>query len=375
MAWKVPLYKIHIDEQEKNLALEVIQRAMFWANGPENFEFEKELAEKIGSKYCLSFNSGTSALHAVLLAAGVKSGDEVIVPSFTFIATSNSVLMTGAKPVFADIENKSYSLDPESVRKNITDKTKAIMPIHYGGCPAEKIKELREIAQEKNVLLIEDAAESLGASFEGKKVGSFGDAAMFSFCGNKVITSGEGGAIVTNSEEIFEKMKLVRSHGRLESGENYFTSANKMDYVCLGYNYRMPTVIAALALAQLRKLDKVVELRREIAKKYDQAFTEKQIIVPRNDSQLFNVYQMYSIRFNDHETREKVRDHLTKEGIMTKVFFDPVHKTHYYKDVLGYSPNLSVTDSSSDTILTIPIYPNMSENEYSAVIKAVTEVL
>ncbi|UCG44640.1 MAG: DegT/DnrJ/EryC1/StrS family aminotransferase, partial [Candidatus Bathyarchaeota archaeon] len=237
---KVPLYKIYWDEDDVNHVLEVIRQGSYWATGPNIQKFEAMLAELIGRKHAVAFNSGTSALHAMLLAYKIKAGAEVIVPSFTFIATANSVLFTEAKPVFADIEDETFGLDPENVAEKITKKTKAIMPIHYGGSGC-RIRELQELAEDHQVLLLEDAAESLGAKVDGRPVGSAGDSAMFSFCGNKVITTGEGGMIVTDSRDIYERLKLIRSHGRLET-ENYFTSAKVMDYVALGFNWRMSNI-------------------------------------------------------------------------------------------------------------------------------------
>ncbi len=232
--WKIPLYKVYWDKSDVKAVTKVIKRGTYWAVGPEIEEFERVVANYVGVKYGVSFNSGTSALHAVLLAYGIRQGDEVIVPSFTFIATANAPLFVGAKPVFADMEDSTFGLDPNDVERKITKKTKAIMPIHYGGLPC-RIEELKKIADEYDLLLIEDAAESIGASINGRKVGSFGNAAMFSFCGNKVITTGEGGIILTNSGEIYERLKLIRSHGRLES-EPYFMTTKMLDYIMLGYN-------------------------------------------------------------------------------------------------------------------------------------------
>ncbi len=213
MTWNIPLFKMYWDQDDIDAVDRAIRSGMNWAVGSNVTQFENELADYIGTKYCLTFNSGTSALHAGLIAHGICSGDEVIVPSFTFIATANAPKFVGAKPVFADIEESTLGLSPESVIENITPKTKAIIPIHYGGCPC-RIRELREIADDHNLVLIEDAAEAFGASIEGKRVGSYGDSAMLSFCQNKVITTGEGGALVTNSRDLYEKVKLVRSHGR-----------------------------------------------------------------------------------------------------------------------------------------------------------------
>jgi perosamine synthetase len=212
MAFKIPLFKIYWDKDDLKSVNNVISRGTYWATGPEIEQFENKLSDYVGLKHAVTFNSGTSALHAVLLAHGIKSGQEVIVPSFTFTSTANAPIFVGATPVFAEIEDKTYGLDPEDVKEKINIKTKAIIPLHYGGCPC-MIEELAEIAEDHNLILIEDAAESLGSKVKNKLVGSFGDTAMISFCQNKIITTGEGGCIVTNSDEICNKLKLIRSHG------------------------------------------------------------------------------------------------------------------------------------------------------------------
>jgi perosamine synthetase len=241
MKWKIPLFKSYWEDDDIGSITDVIRRGTYWATGPEVEKFEHDIRNFIGTKYALSFNSGTSALHAALLAHEITSGD-VIVPSFTFIATANAVVLAGAKPVFAEIEAESYGLDLEDVKQKITKKTKAIIPVHYGGGACKEIQALREIATDNNLLLIEDAAESIGSKFFSKMVGTFGNSAMFSFCQNKVITSGEGGAIVTDSRDVHEKLKLIRSHGRLENQNDYFTTTNEFDYVQVGYNFRMSSI-------------------------------------------------------------------------------------------------------------------------------------
>lgn len=215
MSMKIPLFKIYWDEDDiKNVDNE-IRSGMNWAVGPQVEEFEEKINEEIGTKYAITFNSGTSALYSLFIAYNISKGDEVIVPSFSYIATANAPLFVGAKPVFSDIETETLGLDPEYVNELITDKTRAILPIHYGGCPC-KIRELKEIAEDHDLLLIEDAAEAMGAKIGDKHVGCFGDSGILSFCQNKIITTGEGGAVVTDSQKIYEKLNLIRSHGRLE---------------------------------------------------------------------------------------------------------------------------------------------------------------
>lgn len=372
--WKIPLYKILWDEEDLEAVVKVIKRGTFWAVGPEIEEFEKAIAKYAGRKYAVSFNSGTSALHALMLACKIGTGDEVIVPSFTFIATANAPLFTGATPCFADIESESFALDCKSVSQALDRKTKAIMPIHYGGMPCRDIACLRDLAKQQKVLLIEDAAESIGSTIDGTRVGSFGDAAMFSFCGNKVITTGEGGAVVTDSGAIYERLKLVRSHGRLES-EPYFLTVKTLDYIELGYNWRMPTIIASLGLSQLKKLEKVVSLRQECASRYSDALKKiSWIKVPNCPKTWTHAYQMYTIRVSlGRRTRDALRDFLAKKGIMTKVYFDPVHLTYFYRKLSHTEGELPVTEKLSGEVLTLPIYPTMEKEELNYVIDNIKE--
>jgi len=370
---KVPLYKVYCDEEDVKALTEVARRGTYWAIGPEIKEFEKKAAMLIGTKYCVAFNSGTSALHAMLLACKIGKGAEVIVPSFTFIATANAPLFVGARPIFADIENITYGLDPEDVKRKITKKTKAIMPIHYGGLPC-RINELKEIAKDYDLLLLEDAAESLGASINGKNVGTFGDAAMFSFCGNKVITTGEGGIIVTNSDEICNRLRLVRSHGRVES-ENYFESVKTQDYVILGYNWRMSTFTAALGISQLNKLKKVIELRREKANYLMKKLCGVGQIEPLSSPQgYFNVYQMFTVRVKEgRSVRDALKDYLNENGVSSKIYFEPVHHTYFYRKLFNNSIKLPVTEKLSDEVLTLPIFADMSLQQMDYIIEKITE--
>ena len=359
MTWKIPLFRIYWDEEDVKAVTEAIKAGMNWAVGPNVEHFEDLIANYVGTKYALTFNSGTSALHAALLAHGIKAGDEVIVPSFTFIATANAPLFVGAKPVFADIEEKTYGLDPEDVKEKITKKTKAIIPIHYGGCPC-LIEELQEISEDHNLILLEDAAESLGAEIKGKKVGSFGDSAMLSFCANKVITTGEGGCIVTNSKEIYEKSKLIRSHGRLET-ENYFSSAEYMDYVTLGYNFRMSNITAALGISQFKKINKIIEIRRDNAAYMSKKLSKiESVTIPNPSKDFFHVYQMYTIKVR---RRDDLMKYLIENGIMAKVYFLPAHRTKFYMAALGYKTRLKVTEQVSKEVLTLPMYPALTRNE------------
>jgi dTDP-4-amino-4,6-dideoxygalactose transaminase len=325
------------------------------------------IADYIGTDYCLTFNSGTSALHALLLSYGIGPGDEVIVPSFTFIATANAPKFVGATPVFADIEDASFGLDPRAVEAKITPKTKAIMPVHYGGFPC-KIRELQKVADNHGIPLIEDAAEAFGASVKGKMVGTFGDSAIMSFCQNKIITTGEGGAVVTDNKELYERLKLIRSHGRPDTID-YFSTTDVLDYISLGYNMRISTMTAALGIAQLRKIEYILSQRRSDAEYYRSRLTHiSQISVPTEEPETCPVYQLFSMRAKN---RNMLIKFLEKQGIMTKVYFSPVHKTHYYQKVLGYSDSLPVTEAVSEEIISLPFYPGISKTEMDCVIASI----
>lgn len=374
MNWKIPLVKMYWEKDDIAAVEKVIRRGTYWATGPEIKEFEERVAEFSDIKYAIAFNSGTSALHSLLLAYDVTN-KEVIVPSFTFIATSNTVILANGKPIFAEIEDTSYGLDSEDVKERITDKTKAIIPVHYGGAPCKEIETLKEIAEDHNLLLIEDAAESLGAKIRKKKVGTFGDSAIFSFCQNKVITTGEGGMVVTDDKEICEKLKLIRSHGRLEKGRDYFSNTESMDYTMIGYNYRMPTMIAALGISQLNKIQKVINMRRDSAKYLNEKLSRiNGLTVPEAPKGHYHVYQMYTIQLKDKKQRDSLQEHLTRKGIMAKIYFDPVHLMTIYKKMFGCNEgNLPKTEEISKKILTLPMYAGLKEKEVEDMVKSIKE--
>ena len=371
--WKIPLYKIYTDDEDLKLVTKIIKRGNKWAIGPEVEQFENAIKNYVGSDYCLTLNSGTSALHASLLAYELGKGIEIMVPSFTFISTVNSVLFVDAKPVFAEIEEENFGLDPELIQERISDGTKAIIPMDCGGLSC-KIFEIKKQIEDTGLILIEDAAEALGSSVKGTKVGSNADATIFSFTGNKVLTTGEGGAITTNSREIYEKIKLIRSHGRIDK-INYFSNPHESNYQGIGYNWRMSTIAACLGITQLKKLDKIIKMRQENANFLSERLSKhSQIQVPKYSSEYNHIYQMYTIRLPNKIIRDKLHSHLLADGIFSKVYFYPIHLTDFYKNKFGTKSGiLPVTEKMANQVLTLPIYPSMTIEEKNLLVESIDQ--
>ena len=372
-SWKIPLYKIYSDDEDINLITKIIRRGSEWAIGPEIEEFENAIKNYVGVDYCAVLNSGTSSLHATLLAFGLGKGDEILVPSFSFVSTANSVLFTNATPSFVDIEETTFGLNPKLISGKTSTSTKAILPMDYGGQSC-KIDEISKIARDEKLLLIEDAAESLGASINSNKVGSFSDAAIFSFCGNKVLTTGEGGAVVTNSKEVIQKIKLIRSHGRFDK-MNYFEDPENPMYQDLGYNWRMSSITAALGISQLNKLDKIIKMRQKNAAFISSRLKKfPQIIIPISPDGYEHIYQMYTIRLPTSKIRNDLKNHLLAKRIFSKVYFDPIHLTPFYRKKFNFKEgDLPVTEKISQQILTIPLFPNMTMEEKNYLVDSISE--
>lgn len=370
-----PLFDIYTDEIDVDYVSKVIKRGSFWAVGPEIKEFEEKLKLYFKSKFAVLFSNGTAALHSLLLAHGITTG-EVIVPSFTFIASANAIVLAGGKPVFAEIESKSLGLDPNDVESKITKETKAIIAVHYGGKVCRYIKKLREIADKFNLILIEDNAESFGAKMDNIFAGKFGHSTILSFCQNKILPTGEGGAVITDNVKIFEKLTLIRSHGRVELPNiNYFNDIHQEDYIEVGYNYRMPTICAALGLAQFSKIEKILKLRRKVGQYYDKCLESIAgvEIIPEM-SGCYSVFQLYSIFIQDPENRSHLQEFLLKKGIYTKIYFAPAHLKSYYRKKFLYSEgDLPITEEISRKILTLPMSLNFSKEDQDYIIEAIRD--
>mgnify|MGYP001112733633 CR=1 FL=1 len=371
--WKIPLYKIYTDDEDLNMITKVIKRGSEWAIGPEIEELENLIKNYVGVDYCLTLNSGTSSLHALLLAYGIGSNDEVLVPSFSFVSTANSVLFVDATPKFIDIEETTFGLDPKLISSQVTSNTKAVISMDYGGLSCN-IFDILETTKKNNLILIDDAAEGLGASTCGKKVGSIADSSIFSFCGNKVMTTGEGGAIVTNSKEIYEKAKLIRSHGRIDNID-YFSNPSESQYEGLGYNWRMSSITAALGISQINKLDKIIKLRQENAEYLSKHLSKiPNITIPLIPADSEHIHQLFTIRLHDEKIRDELHQFLIKKQIFSKVYFKPIHLTSFYKKKFNEKEGmLPITEKISKTVLTLPLYPNMTQEEKKYLIDTIHE--
>ena len=373
MKWKIPLYKVDWDKEDVRTVTNVIKRGMDWAIGPEIEEFEQSLANYHDSKYCVVFNSGTSAGHAALLSLNLKPSSEIIVPSFTFIATANWPLMVGTKPIFSEIEEETLGMDPSYLNSIISKKTKVIMPIHYGGMPC-KITEIKKFAKQHKLILIEDSAESIGSTIGNKKTGSFGDMSILSFAGNKVLPTGEGGAVIVNSKKIYEKLKLIRSHGR-QINSNYFQTNETPNYISLGYNWRMSSMTAALGISQLSKLDKLISKRRKNAQYLSSKLNKhSKIILPFDYKNHKSIFQLFSIRVIDN-LRDNLMAFLTNKGIMSKIFFEPAHLSKFYSKNMNEKISLPKTEKISQQVLTLPMYPSLTKNDMNFISDSIDEFM
>lgn len=365
MEYTVPLADPYITQEDITALAEAAKQKKL-SQGEYVEKFEKEFAKYVGVKYAVTTCNGTAALHTALASLDIGPGDEVLVPSFSFVATANCVLYQGAKPVFVDIDPLTWNIDPKRIGEKITNETKAIIPVHYAGQPAD-MDPIREIAQKHSIRVIEDAAEAHGALYKGKKAGNLSDMGCFSFYPNKNMTTGEGGIITTNNLELAEKMRMLRSHGQDQ----------RYHHVILGYNYRMTDIQASLGLVQLKRLDWVIQKKAEKVAYYDERIKEmfndiiqKPYVAPYAT----HVYMFYTIRFKNQATRDRAITKLEQKSIETRVAFPPIHLQPLYQNLYGYKRGfLPITEEISDTILCLPIYPHISREEQEYVLSALKD--
>ncbi|MEM0287141.1 MAG: DegT/DnrJ/EryC1/StrS family aminotransferase [Nitrososphaerota archaeon] len=351
---RVPINRPLFGDEELKAVMSVVKDTNLTSSnlegGKKVREFEQALASYLKVKDVVAVNSGTSALLSSLMAADIGPGDEVIVPSFTFAATANVVKMAGATPVFADILLEDYCIDPDDVAKKITEKTKAIIPVDIYG-HVSKVKEIKEIAYAKNIVVIEDAAQSLGSMDKGSYAGSIADMACFSFYASKVITTGEGGAVAVNDQELARKLRMIRNHGMIQG----------YDTTILGLNMRMPEVEAAIGVEQMKRLESFIQLRRRNANAFTEKLRECKDVVPpyEPETKRYNYY-LYTIYVKN--PRDALMQRLRGAGYGAVVYYDtPVHMTPYYQK--SYPVSLKNTEDAAKHVLSLPVHPAVKLEE------------
>ncbi|MEM0457368.1 MAG: DegT/DnrJ/EryC1/StrS family aminotransferase [Nitrososphaerota archaeon] len=368
---KIRINQPVIDEAEIEEVSKVLRTGMLttWhGSGERVSEFERSFASYIGVEYAIAVNSGTAALHTALAACGIGHGDEVIIPAMTFVATANVVLIQGAKPVFVDVDPETLCMDPEKFQDAITDNTKAVIPVHVYGCPAE-MDAIMEIAEDKGLIVIEDAAQAHGALYKGKKIGSIGHMGCFSFFASKNMTTGEGGIITTNDAEYARKCRLFRTHGQEEAHMA----------VIPGLNYRMTEFEAAIGLVQLSKLEKLNAIRArnaEVLKDYLEGIPS--IITPTFPSYVKPSHYVYTIRVRGggpKKSRDMLQKYLTENGIEAAIYWpNPVHLHPLYMGLYGYQRgSLPVSEEASDEVLSLPVHPKVTTDDLRYIAEKIRE--
>lgn len=370
----IPYGHQSIDNEDINAVIQVL-KSDWLTTGPCIEQFENALNRYTGSKYAVAVNSATSALDIAIQSCRLSHGAEVITTPFTFAATSNAILFNGHTPVYADIERETRNISPDSIRQQITDRTKAILYVDYAGQPCD-IQEIQEIAQEYNLILIEDAAHALGSSYQNKKVGTFADITIFSFHPVKPVTTGEGGVAITDDAEIAERMRLLRSHGIKKniSQQKNPETAWKYDMVMLGRNYRMTDIQAALGLSQLKKLNSFISKRNKLAALYNEKLSDVPFLeIPRTKPSVLHGWHLYTVLVNGLP-RDSVFGFLRNRDIGVNVHYIPTYQLSYYrKHIPINSSNYPVTEEVFQKILTLPLYPGMTDADVDTVVERIKE--
>ncbi len=366
----IPINRPWIDEQEKTEVAKVLEEnALTTAardGGKRVRDFESQMRTYLGVKHVLAVNSGTAALHAGLLAAGIEQGDEVLLPSFTFVATANAVVAAGARPVFVDVKKDDYTMDVSDFKSKITKKSKAVIPVHLYGHPAD-MDEISELAQRHSIDVIEDACQSLGSTYKKKQTGTLGMMGCFSMYASKVLTAGEGGAVATDSSEVADKIKMIRNHGMVEG----------YDTRVLGMNLRLPELSAAVAAVQMQKLQKMLELRRRnaamLSKMIYPAAKKRGLRIPQETTEKkFNWY-LYTVAFENG--RDRIKDAMNKASVGATVYYNPpVHRTPYYAKQAPRT-KLPSTDWCADHVLSLPVHPHVTEADVAHIAKSLEAAL
>lgn len=372
----IPFAPPYITEDELNAVIEVLKSG--WLSmGYKTLEFENNFAEYMGSKHAVATNSCTSALFLSLKALGIKQGDEVITTPFTFVATANTIVHCGAKPVFVDINERTYNIDPEKIEENVTEKTKAVVVVHYGGQPVD-MKKIMKIAKEYELNVIEDAAHAAGSCYEnGKKVGSLGNLTCFSFYATKPMTTGEGGMITLNDEKIADDLKILRLHGiSKDAWKRYIDKENwYYEVVEAGYKCNPTDMNSVMGIEQLKKLDWMNKKRKEIAEFYNENLKDLEIILPYVNPKIKSSYHLYPIRLLSYDRNNFIKK-MAEKGIGTSVHFIPLHLMPFYQKMFGCTRgDFPTAEKVFENIVSIAIYPQLTLEQLEYICNSIKEIL
>ena len=375
---QVPFHRASVGEEEVRAASEVI-RSGWLTMGPKTFEFEEKFAKYVGARYAIAVSTGTAALHLALEAAGVQAGDEVILPTTTFTATAEAVIYLGAKPVLADIDPATMNLDPQDTGRRITPKTKAIIPVHFGGQPCD-MEQFHELARGHNLRLIEDAAHALPSEYRGERVGRLSEFTCFSFYATKTLTTGEGGMVTTDNSAAADRMRLMRLHGIGRDAWKRYRADGSWHYDVLesGFKYNPTDFQSAMGVVQLAKCDALRNARQTVARRYSIAFSPfEELAIPTVLTDRSTSWHLYVLRLHlDLLTRDRNSfiEALQRRGVACGVHFIPLHMHPYYQREYGYrAGQFPRAEREYRACLSLPIYPGMTEEEIQYVIKSVAE--
>ncbi len=365
---QIPVAKPNITQDDIDEVVKVLKSGQL-SLGPYTTRFEEDFARAIGTRHAVAVNSGTSGLHLCMRAIGLKPGDEVVTTPFSFVASANCALFEGGKPVFADIDEKTYNIDPKLMKDAVTAKTKALLPVHIFGqvCDMDPILKL---AEKENLPIIEDACESILAEYKGRKAGTFGKAAVFAFYPNKQMTTGEGGMITTNSKDVHDVCRSMENQGRADDG-------SWLNHIRLGYNYRMDEMSAALGWSQLQRLDSLIKTREEIAKRYTARLKKVEgVITPHVMPDSRHTWFVYVVRVKDGISRDKVMARLKDHGVQTKDYLPSIHLQKFYKERFKYKEgDFPVCEKVSASTIALPLYVGMTDADIDYVGDALEEVI
>ena len=360
---RIPVYQPMLNGNEKKYVNDCLDTTWISSKGKYVQLFEQGIAKYLGAKYAVAVSNGTVALHLSLVTLGIGAGDEVIVPTFTYIASVNAIAYTGAQPVFVDSLASTWQIDPNDIRKRITPRTKAIMVVHLYGHPCE-MDAIMDIADEYNLLVIEDCAEAFGAKYKGRHVGTFGDVSAYSFFGNKTITCGEGGMLVTNSKRLFDKANHLKSQG-VSPQKAYWHDE-------IGYNYRMTNICAAIGLAQLEQSDVFIAKKRQIASWYQDYLKNTSVTILSENNDVVNSYWMVSLLMPKIEQRDEIRQYLELRGVETRPLFYPAHLMPMYNHLYM---KYRVAEDIGLRGINLPSYPGLKENDVKYICVCIKEFL